>query len=106
MGVGVGVAPGATTTVWSALALSPMSSVTVRRTVKLPAALGTMVAVLALAALLNPVTMPVECFRYFLLGTGWVNVSLLFVSIGTTAIALISGVLVFQRVEKTFVDVV
>ena len=55
---------------------------------------------------LNPVTMPVECFRYFLLGTGWVNVSLLFVSIATTAVALISGLLVFQRVEKTFVDVV
>jgi hypothetical protein len=31
---------------------------------------------------------------------------LLFVSIATTVATLVSGVLVFQRVEKTFVDVV
>jgi lipopolysaccharide transport system permease protein len=56
---------------------------------------------------LNPVTMPVECFRYILLGTGWItNTSLLIVSIGMTAFALVSGVLVFQRVEKTFIDAV
>lgn len=55
---------------------------------------------------LNPVTMPVECFRYLLLGTGWINVSLILVSIGATVVALVSGVLVFQRVEKSFVDVV
>jgi len=55
---------------------------------------------------LNPVTMPVECFRYLLLGTGWMNVSLILVSIGATIVALVSGLLVFQRVEKTFIDVV
>ena len=55
---------------------------------------------------LNPVTMPVECFRYLLLGTGWINVSLILVSIGVTLVALVSGLLVFQRVEKNFVDVV
>ena len=55
---------------------------------------------------LNPVTMPVECFRYLLLGTGWINLPLLFVSIGATIFALVTGVLVFQRVEKNFVDVV
>lgn len=55
---------------------------------------------------LNPVTMPVECFRYFLLGTGWMNVSLMIVSIFATIIALISGLFVFQRVEKSFIDVV
>ncbi len=55
---------------------------------------------------LNPVTMPVECCRYLLLGTGWINVSLLIVSIIATIVALVSGVLVFQRVEKTFIDAV
>lgn len=54
---------------------------------------------------LNPVTMPVECFRFLLLGQGWINVPLLFVSIGATAITLVSGLLIFQRIEKTFVDV-
>jgi lipopolysaccharide transport system permease protein len=55
---------------------------------------------------LNPVTMPIECLRYLLLGTGWINISLLIVSIGSTVVALATGVLVFQRVEKTFVDVI
>ncbi len=55
---------------------------------------------------LNPVTMPVECFRYLLLGTGWVNPTLLWVSLGATTLAFVTGMLVFQRVEKTFIDVV
>lgn len=54
---------------------------------------------------LNPVTMPVECFRYFLLGTGWLNVSLILVSISATFVALVTGILVFQRAEKNFIDV-
>ena len=55
---------------------------------------------------LNPVTMPVETFRYLLLGQGWINLPLLAVSIGATIFTLVAGVLIFQRVEKTFVDVV
>jgi lipopolysaccharide transport system permease protein len=55
---------------------------------------------------LNPVTMPVECFRYFLLGSGWLNVTLILISLAATVVTLISGLLVFQRVEKSFVDVV
>lgn len=55
---------------------------------------------------LNPVTMPVECFRHLLLGAGWINIPLLFVSIAATLVSLVTGLLVFQRVEKTFVDVV
>jgi lipopolysaccharide transport system permease protein len=54
----------------------------------------------------NPVTMPVECFRYLLLGQGWINVPLLLVSIGATIATLATGILIFQRVERTFVDVV
>ena len=55
---------------------------------------------------LNPVTMPVECFRYVLLGSGWLNVTLILVSLSATALTLVSGLLVFQHVEKSFVDVV
>jgi lipopolysaccharide transport system permease protein len=55
---------------------------------------------------LNPVTMPVECFRYLLLGTGWINVPLIFASLGATVVALGTGVLAFRRVEKSFVDIV
>lgn len=55
---------------------------------------------------LNPVTMPVECFRFLLLGTGWINVTLIIVSLAATAATLMSGLLVFQRIEKSFVDVV
>jgi len=55
---------------------------------------------------LNPVTMPVECFRHLLLGTGWINTTLLMVSIVSTIVALVTGILVFQRVERTFVDTV
>lgn len=55
---------------------------------------------------LNPVTMTVETTRYLLLGTGWINVTLLTISIGATVITLVSGIFVFQRVEKTYVDTV
>jgi lipopolysaccharide transport system permease protein len=54
---------------------------------------------------INPVTMPVELFRYLLLGQGWINLSLIYVSIGATVLTLVTGILAFNRVEKTFVDV-
>src|SRR5256885_2235751 len=40
---------------------------------------------------LNPVTMPVECFRYLLLGTGWINIPLLCASIVATIVTVVSG---------------
>ena len=55
---------------------------------------------------MNPLAVPVEAFRYLLLGTGAINATLIAVSLAMTAAALVSGVLVFQRVEKTFVDVI
>jgi lipopolysaccharide transport system permease protein len=55
---------------------------------------------------LNPVTMPVECFRHLLLGAGSISPELILVSLAATAATLVSGLLVFQRVEKSFVDVV
>jgi lipopolysaccharide transport system permease protein len=59
-----------------------------------------------LVAAANPVAVPVESFRYVLLGTGSINATLFAVSLAVTLVALISGLLVFQRVEKTFVDVI
>ncbi len=55
---------------------------------------------------LNPVTMPVECFRYLLLGEGSISANLIGVSLAATAVVLVTGLLVFQRIEKSFVDVV
>jgi lipopolysaccharide transport system permease protein len=59
-----------------------------------------------LIAALNPVSIPVETFRYVLLGRGAVSLHLYLASIGVTLVALITGILVFQRVEKNFVDVI
>lgn len=55
---------------------------------------------------LNPVAVPVESFRLMLLGTGSVTPLLALISVGTTLAALVTGILVFQRVEKNFIDVV
>lgn len=54
----------------------------------------------------NPVTVPIESFRAMLLGTGYVSPNLIAVSVAATLFALVTGVLVFQRVEKNFIDVV
>lgn len=59
-----------------------------------------------LFAALNPVSIPVESFRLMLLGRGSVSAHLLLASLLVTLVALISGILVFQRVERTFVDVI
>jgi lipopolysaccharide transport system permease protein len=58
-----------------------------------------------MAAAINPVAVPVETFRYMLLGTGSIDARLFGVSLLVTAATLVTGVLLFQRVEKTFVDV-
>lgn len=56
--------------------------------------------------LLNPMTMPVEGFRYMFLGAGTVSPFYLGVSIVSTLALLISGMMLFQKVERTFVDTV
>ena len=55
---------------------------------------------------INPVTAPVELFRYAVLGKGMVSLPLLAVSLAFTTIVLLIGILVFNRVEKTFMDTV
>jgi lipopolysaccharide transport system permease protein len=57
-------------------------------------------------ALLNPMTMPVESTKYMLVGRGIVIPVYLAVSIAITVLLLFSGVFVFNKIEKTFVDTV
>ena len=56
--------------------------------------------------LLNPVTAPMGMFRYILLGEG----SILPVSIGVsllfTILVMLGGIVVFNKVERTFMDTV
>ena len=54
----------------------------------------------------NPVTPVVNLFRYAYLGIGTVEWNYYFVSWGTTAVILFCGIVLFSRVEKTFMDTV
>lgn len=56
--------------------------------------------------LLNPMTPIIETFRYSFLGTGMFSWSYLGLSAGAAAITLLAGVLLFNHVEKTFMDTV
>ena len=55
---------------------------------------------------LNPMTTIVESTRLMLLGNGTVHPDHLIYSIAVTLLLLVIGLLVFGRVEKTFVDTV
>lgn len=55
---------------------------------------------------LNPMAVIVESYRLALLGTGTVEPSHVLASLAITALLLISGMLAFGKVEKTFVDTV
>lgn len=56
--------------------------------------------------LVNPVTMPVEMFRYAVLGQGTIEPLYLALSWAFTIAIAIIGVLIFNKVEKTFMDTV
>lgn len=56
--------------------------------------------------MLNPTTAPIEFFRYALLGQGTVSVWGLAVSWVFTIIVAVFGIMVFNKVEKTFMDTV
>jgi lipopolysaccharide transport system permease protein len=55
---------------------------------------------------LNPMTTLVEAYRLAFLGTGTVQPVFLAISIIGTIILLITGIMIFVRVEKTFIDTV
>lgn len=56
--------------------------------------------------MINPATAPIELFRYALLGQGTISIpSLIFSWLFTIAVAVL-GIMVFNKVEKTFMDTV
>jgi homopolymeric O-antigen transport system permease protein len=57
-------------------------------------------------AVVNPMAMPVETLKYMFLGQGLIVPAYLVGSVGIAALPLASGVLIFNKVEKTFVDTV
>lgn len=56
--------------------------------------------------LLNPVAPVVETFRYAFLGSGSFEWFFLLISAAVTAVLLILGMIVFNQVEKNFIDTV
>lgn len=59
-----------------------------------------------LLILINPMTPIIEIFRYAFLGAGSLNVMYLLYCAFVTAAVLFLGVLIFTRVERTFMDTV
>lgn len=56
--------------------------------------------------LINPVTMPMELYRYALLGQGAIEPLYLGISWVFTIVVLIGGIMIFNKVERTFMDTV
>ena len=56
--------------------------------------------------MINPVTCSVETFRYIFFGVGYVSIGYWIYTIVFTLVLLIIGILLFNRVEKTFMDTV
>lgn len=56
--------------------------------------------------LINPVTAPVELIRYAVLGQGTIVPAYLALSWAITALVAVFGVMLFNHVEKTFMDTV
>ena len=56
--------------------------------------------------MVNPVTAPVELFRYAVLGVGSVNWMFYGISWVLTVAVTLLGIMIFNRVEKTFMDTV
>ncbi len=55
---------------------------------------------------LNPVTAPTELFRYAVLGAGTIDSFYLVLSCVVTLLVFVLGLMVFNKVEKTFMDTV
>lgn len=61
---------------------------------------------LKMLLLFNPVTMPVELFRYAVLGVGTIQMDYLLLSWAVTILTALAGILIFNRIERTFMDTV
>ena len=57
-------------------------------------------------AAINPMTAPMELFRYVLIGQGSLRPGMFAVSGAITLLALLGGMLTFNRVERTFIDTI
>jgi lipopolysaccharide transport system permease protein len=55
---------------------------------------------------LNPLTSIVECFRYILFGKGLFSIADLAYSLVFTLVVLFVGIIMFNKIEKTFIDTV
>lgn len=56
--------------------------------------------------LLNPMVPVIEAFRYAFMGTGSINMQSWLISLVITVCILFVGIILFSRVEKTFMDTV
>ncbi len=56
--------------------------------------------------MINPVTMPIELYRYALLGVGTLKWVYYAISVAFTLAVIIFGIMVFNKVERTFMDTV
>ena len=56
--------------------------------------------------MLNPMTPIIETFRYGFLGAGTIDLKYSLISWGVTLFILCVGVILFNKVEKTFMDTV
>ena len=56
--------------------------------------------------MINPVTAPVEVLRYAILGQGTIMPGYLALSWGITIAVVLVGIMIFNKVEKTFMDTV
>lgn len=54
----------------------------------------------------NPMSAPIELFRIWFYGAGHVPPLMLLLSLGTTAIVFFLGLILFNKNERTFVDVI
>lgn len=56
--------------------------------------------------LLNPTTMPIELYRFALLGIGVINWLYYAISIAVTLVVTVFGIMIFNKVERNFMDTV
>lgn len=56
--------------------------------------------------MINPITMPIELYRYVILGVGAINWGYYAVSLVFTLVILTLGIVFFNKVERTFMDTV
>ena len=56
--------------------------------------------------MLNPTAMPIELYRYALLAAGTVNWLYYAISIAFTLVVIVFGIMIFNKVERNFMDTV